>query len=332
MGNGLDIGAIGDELKESGRHLELVVHLSAGESALGPELARLAEELAESSGGAVAVQKGDGSGVRATPALTLVADGRAPINYLALPGGPEAGPFAEILTGMARGTSGLPPQAEARLASLDRPEELTLFIASACPHCPQAVRAAGRVALASAQVTVSIVDAQLYADLAASYSVQSVPTTTVDGGLAITGVVSTDELVERVASRGTAEYEARVFESLVEGGRHQEAARRVVAGSGASHFLALWLRSATSQRIGLMLVVEEVVDQDASAMDPLVPDLVQMLGTDDVARRGDTADLLGQIGHADAIGPLEALADDPNPDVAEIAAEAIEQIRERGQE
>jgi HEAT repeat protein len=57
-----------------------------------------------------------------------------------------------------------------------------------------------------------------------------------------------------------------------------------------------------------------------------------VLAADDAALRGDTADLLGQIGHADAIEALTALTKDPNPDVAEIAAESLEAIQERSQE
>ena len=37
-------------------------------------------------------------------------------------------------------------------------------------------------------------------------------------------------------------------------------------------------------------------------------------------------ELLGQIGHASAVEPLKALLNDENPDVAEIAKEALEEI------
>jgi HEAT repeat protein len=58
--------------------------------------------------------------------------------------------------------------------------------------------------------------------------------------------------------------------------------------------------------------------------------LVDVLASPDGALRGDTADLLGQIGDGRAVEALEALRSDPNPDVAEVAADAIEQIRQAG--
>ena len=52
-------------------------------------------------------------------------------------------------------------------------------------------------------------------------------------------------------------------------------------------------------------------------------------GSEDPVLRGDTADLLGRIGHRAATDALRALLDDPNPHVAEIASEALEEIDDR---
>ena len=53
---------------------------------------------------------------------------------------------------------------------------------------------------------------------------------------------------------------------------------------------------------------------------------------DDDPAASDTADLLGRNGHRAATDALRALLDDPNPDVAEIASEALEEIEARGAE
>ena len=79
----------------------------------------------------------------------------------------------------------------------------------------------------------------------------------------------------------------------------------------------------------MTLVAEEVLDQNPEGLDGLVLHLIAGLQgegplAEDPARKGDTADLLGRIGHADARPVLEALARDPNPEVAEAAADALE--------
>jgi HEAT repeat protein len=84
-----------------------------------------------------------------------------------------------------------------------------------------------------------------------------------------------------------------------------------------------------SLRMGLLMLVEEVLEADDTALDAIVGKLLPALHAEDAGLRGDTADLLGQIGHASAVPTLEALLNDPNPDVVEIVTEALEQIGQK---
>jgi hypothetical protein len=216
-----------------------------------------------------------------------------------------------------------------RLAALERPAELLVFVGASCPHCPGAVRSANRLALASARVTVSIADVEVHAKLAERFNVRAVPLTILDGSLAVTGVVPPAELVDKILSRDDEGHGKHLLLSLVEQGRFDEAALRMGTGPGAAHFAAIWRDSATSLRIGLMMAVEAALEGDRAALDGLVPGLLPILGTEDAALRGDTADLLGRIGHRAAKDALRALLGDSNPDVAEIASEALEEIEAR---
>jgi HEAT repeat protein len=81
-----------------------------------------------------------------------------------------------------------------------------------------------------------------------------------------------------------------------------------------------------------MMAVETALEDDRSALDGLVPGLLPILGSEDAVLRGDTADLLGRIGHRAARDRLRTLLEDPNPDVAEIASEALEEIEARDTE
>ena len=216
-----------------------------------------------------------------------------------------------------------------RLSALKRPVELLVFVGATCPHCPGAVRSANRLALASPLVTVSIVDVQLHSSLAERFNVRSVPLTILDGELAVTGVVHPADLVDKILCRGDEGHGRNLLLSLVEQGRFDEVAGRIRTGPGAAHFVALWKGSTTSLRLGLMMAVEEALEADRAALDGLVAGLLPVLTSEDAALRGDTADLLGRIGHRAATDALQALLDDPNPDVAEIASEALEEIDDR---
>ena len=327
----LDDEKIREKLANSKGSLDVVLHPAAGEdSALEEPLTEVARQIERASGGALSVELGDGIGLVALPCLTIAHRGVGRIHYQALPHGPEGRPFAEALLGSTRNDPDPSEQWVERLAALARPVELLVFVGASCPHCPGAVRSANRLALASPMVTVSIVDVQAHANLAEHFNVRTVPLTILDGDLAVTGVVHSAELVDNILSRDDEGHGRDLLLSLVEQGRFGHAALRMGTAPGAADFVAIWKSSATSLRIGLMMAVETALEDDRAALDGLVDGLLPVLRHEDPALRGDTADLLGRIGHPAAADALRALVDDPNRDVAEIAAEALEEIDARG--
>jgi glutaredoxin len=326
----LDGENVREKLANSKGSLDIILHPAAGEdSPLEEPLAEVARQLELASGGALTVERGDGIGLVALPCLTIAHRGVGRIHYQALPHGPEGRPFVEAVLGPTRNGPDASESWVERLAALERPAELLVFVGASCPHCPGAVRSANRIALASARVTVSIVDVQAHAELAERFKVRAVPLTILDGSLAVSGVVRPAELVDKILSRDDESHAEALLLSLVEQGRFDEASRQIRTDPGAIHFLAIWKGSTTSLRIGLMMAVETALESDRAALDGLVPGLLPILGTEDPVLRGDTADVLGRIGHRAATDALRALLDDPNPDVAEIASEALEEIEAR---
>ncbi|MCP4604620.1 MAG: hypothetical protein GY847_29545 [Proteobacteria bacterium] len=323
-----EIETIQNVLKDLEAPFDLIFHPPQEESQLSSELLDTARRIESSVGANLKVHFENDAQLVARPALTLSYQGRGNLHYLTVPGGLEAPPFIEALMGLVRNATGSGQEWEQGLRGLERPAELLVFVASQCPHCPQAAREAVKIALASPKVTTSIIDAQHFPKLAERFQARSVPLTVLDKGFSWTGVVPASELAEQILSRDSVDHQAAAFNSLIEHNRLDEAVQQICAGSGSSHFLAAWKKSITSSRIPLMLVAEEVLEQETGALDGIVPNLVEVLQSEDAALRGDTADLLGRIGHQTAVPGLETLLDDPNPDVAEIAAEAIEEIRD----
>jgi hypothetical protein len=311
--------------------LEIVFHPAIDEGVAFEEpLAAAARQIEGASGGAITAKRGDGAGLAAQPCLTIAHRGLGMIHYQAVPDGPEAPPFVEALLGPS--WDGATESWVERLSALKRPAELLVFIGATCAHCPGAARSANRIALATPLVTVSIVDVQRHPTLAERFKVRAVPLTVLDGDLALTGVVRPAELVEKILSRDDERHGKDVLLSLVEQGRFEEVAHRMRTGPGAAQFLASWSGSTTSLRIGLLTAVEEALEIDRTTLDDLVASLLPILHTEDAALRGDTADLLGKIGHRAATDSLKALLQDPNPDVAEIASEALEDIDQRNRD
>ena len=82
-------------------------------------------------------------------------------------------------------------------------------------------------------------------------------------------------------------------------------------------------------RLGTSALVEELAVVDPARRPLAASAVAPLLGEADPVRRGDAAWLLGFVGGAAELAPLEALAaQDPNADVREAAAEAAGKIRE----
>ncbi len=317
---------IRDSLQGRAHPLQLTFHAGEDATDFAAALEHLATELTEAGGERVVLNRGDGSAVVSTPALTISRQDCGVIHYLALPEGPEAAPFLQAVTAPIEPSPELPDDVRSGLQQMTRPVELIVFIAAACPHCPQAVGAANTLALSSANISTTIIDAQRFASLAERFKVRSVPATLIDRGLCITGVVAAPELAGEVLSRDAPQYRARVLNSLAQSGRFDEATQLALSDRGPELVFELWRQSSTSTRMGLMLVAEQALEQNPAALNGIVSQLASVLESEDPALRGDTADLLGKIGHPHARGALQALLSDPNPDVAEIAEEALEAL------
>lgn len=220
---------------------------------------------------------------------------------------------------------------EGPLEKLENETDILLFIAPGCTACPHQIRAVATLTLASPKIAVEIVDATQEPDFAAQYGIRSVPTTVVNDELIMVGVIPAPELALRILAQQGPDSDKVVFASLVESGRFSDAAAHIWDGHGLQAFGELWARSTMEQRMNLFLVAEEALTAQEECMDGLLPVLFAGLEGEgplaqDPSRKGDTADLLGRIGHPDARPVLEQLAKDPNPEVAEAAEEALEEL------
>jgi glutaredoxin len=211
---------------------------------------------------------------------------------------------------------------------LDDPAEIVVYISPDCPNCPRTVAAATQLAAANEHVTAQVVDISHQPDRVAEVGIRSVPMAVINQGLTLVGAMSAAELADKIVEGGGAAGHDQVLASLVEAGRLDAAGEQLAAGSGHDGFLELWRKSSLESRMGLVLSAQSALEAAPDSLDSLVPGLVAVLDTDDAARRGDTADLLGMIGHPAARSALELLLKDPVDDVAEIASDALEGLRD----
>jgi hypothetical protein len=295
------------------------------ESDFSLKLKSFLDELCRLSQGKIRmVADSPGPDMDIVPCFRMNMKGRPSIVYAAVPLGHQFRPFVNFLKLIAEKGSSL---ADDEAVAADSPAELQVLISEHCPHCPLVVGAALQLSNQYSSISSFIVDAAQFPKITQKYGIKSVPATILDRRLVLIGNISSDRLMELVKLRGTSKFEMEVVQSLIDTGRISEAAGCLNQDEGRSVILALMQNPEFSKRLSGLVVVERALDDNPDAVRALIPSLIGMLSHEDSRIRGDIADLLGKIGDPQVIPHLEPLVADPDPDVSEAAAEAIEELR-----
>jgi thiol-disulfide isomerase/thioredoxin len=252
------------------------------------------------------------------------------LRYMALPGGREMAPFLNTLIFRSQGKTSLGERILSRLATFITPTTVEVMVSPTCPHCPIIVGLVNQLALASIYLEVTIIDITLFADFAEKYSIRAIPTLVIDGQEQLVGNISEDLLVDKLTDQSPATFHPDSFKKIVKEGDAEKLAGMMVAdGDVYKGALELLTDPDWSVRMGMMVVLEEVAERSPDLVQRVYPYLVGLLDHGDANQRGDMAYLLGIIGNGSVLDSLKTLLSDRNPEVAEAAFEAGQQILER---
>ena len=252
------------------------------------------------------------------------------LRYMALPNDREMVPFLQSLLFRSKREVSLSPRSISALETFITPTRFEVLMSPACPHCPTVVGLVNQLALASTYVEATIIDVTLFAEYGQKYGIKAVPTVVIDGQDQLVGTISEDLLVDRLANSDPSSFHPDSFRKIIKEGDAERLAGMMVAdGDLYSGSLELLADSDWSVRMGMMVVLEGVAERNPDLVRRAYPYILDLLENEDDNQRGDTAYLLGLIGDASVLDRLEVLLNDANPQVAEVAFEAVQRIRER---
>ncbi len=115
--------------------------------------------------------------VSLTPSIVLLdKDGKNNgIQFNGIPAGHEINSFITGLIEVSGAGEELPESFMARLAKVDKPVHIKVFVTLGCPHCPGAVSKAHKLALENEFITAEMIEAQTFFDESNKYNVSGVP-------------------------------------------------------------------------------------------------------------------------------------------------------------
>jgi glutaredoxin-like protein len=136
------------------------------------------------------------------PAFVVAGDKDYGIRYYGVPAGFEFTTLLSLVELVGSRDSGLKPETKTKLSSLTSPADIQMFVTLTCPVCPGAAATAARFAVESDLVSLSIIDAAEFPQLAGLYDVMAVPRTVVNRGHSFEGAIPEERFVDEI-TRGT---------------------------------------------------------------------------------------------------------------------------------
>lgn len=252
------------------------------------------------------------------------------IFYHAVPREKELDPFLEILSQTA---AKKPNKTDdiAKNAKIRIPAEVDLYIAIECGFCPTAVRKLSQLALKSELIRFSIIDAELFPEMAEENDIRSVPTTLLDRRYRWTGSFQEEDILNMIIRRSPDQLSAGSIQNMLEDGAADKVAAMMIEfGEIFPSFYELIVHDKWPLRLAAMVVMETIAETDIDLAATAEAPLMQRFDAVDPSVKGDLLYLLGTIGSPEIIDPLNSiLLDAEDPELKDALEEAISEILNR---
>lgn len=97
------------------------------------------------------------------------------VKFNGIPAGHEINSFIPALLEMSGSKHELEAELKERIAKIDKPINIKVFVTLSCPHCPGAVHTAHKLAMLNKNIEGEMIEAQTFTDLSNKHNVTGVP-------------------------------------------------------------------------------------------------------------------------------------------------------------
>jgi glutaredoxin-like protein len=159
-------------------------------AALSDKIALTVHELSE------AAEEAEKLRIDKVPGIVLRGAANRPLRFFGIPAGNEFPNFIEAIIASSLPKLEVGPETAKQLKKLKDRVSIAVYVTPTCPYCPGVVRAAYRLALASAHVDATAVEISEFPRLAQALGIRAVPVTVINERLAVTGAIDEAGLLE----------------------------------------------------------------------------------------------------------------------------------------
>lgn len=120
------------------------------------------------------------------------------VKFSGFPGGHEINSFLTAIIEMSGNHPEYPQELLDRIAKIDKPVDIKVFVTLSCPHCPGAVETAHRLAMLNKNIKGVMIEAQTFNDMSNKYRVSSVPKIVINDKLELLGNQPIEEFLNKI--------------------------------------------------------------------------------------------------------------------------------------
>ena len=141
-------------------------------------------------------------GITRIPAIVMGPESGGRVRFFGLPLGYELPVFIESLKSVSRGATRLSVNTRKELRRVNRPLHLQVFVTPGSEVSAGMALLAHSMAVESAQITADVIEAEEFPDLTRRYGVRQVPLTIINEIATVNGMVSENDLLDKVIQAG----------------------------------------------------------------------------------------------------------------------------------
>ena len=130
------------------------------------------------------------------PGIVLRGPMNRPLRFFGIPGGNEFPNFIEAITSASKTKLEVAEETAKQLKKLKDKISIMVYVTPTCPYCPGVVRAAYRLALASAHVEAAAVEISEFPRLAQQLAIRAVPVTIINDRAMLAGAIDEAGLLQ----------------------------------------------------------------------------------------------------------------------------------------
>jgi glutaredoxin-like protein len=122
------------------------------------------------------------------------------VKFNGIPAGHEFNSFLSALVEMSGVESEVPQEFMDRVAKIDKPINIKVFVTMSCPHCPGAVQKAHKLAMMNKNIVGEMIEAQTFYELSEKYNVSGVPKIVINDTVELIGNQPIEKFLSSIES------------------------------------------------------------------------------------------------------------------------------------